>query len=206
MQLPAVRQPLVQLAHRRGRQVDQQLRAVSLRVDVVPPAGAGEGTEDRCGAAATLVADKEAVLAPGSPRRPDPGEYVKKETGFGGRPAVSFPPRDRRAKAPLPGGPPTTPQPSSLSSGRRTPGSCSGRRFAFPRRPAIGVAPSRALARSLHRSPKFHTKGTVSRLKLGVFASYGAALHDPLVPRPGWPLPLLRLRPPRHARPLPGMR
>jgi len=55
--LPLVRQPLTELAHRRGRQVGQQLREVDLRIDAVAAAGAGEAGEDGGGLAAALVAD-----------------------------------------------------------------------------------------------------------------------------------------------------
>jgi len=44
---PVVRQPVGQLAHRRGRQVGQQLRQVMLRVDVVSAASAGQAGRDR---------------------------------------------------------------------------------------------------------------------------------------------------------------
>jgi hypothetical protein len=40
-------QPLVDLANRRGRQVRQQLCDVSLRIDIVPAAGASQAAEDR---------------------------------------------------------------------------------------------------------------------------------------------------------------
>ncbi|MDZ4779341.1 MAG: hypothetical protein SGJ19_03710, partial [Planctomycetia bacterium] len=50
---PAVRQPIVELADRRGREVGQQLRQVQLRVDVVAAGGAGETAQDGGGLAAT---------------------------------------------------------------------------------------------------------------------------------------------------------
>jgi hypothetical protein len=46
------------LADRRGWQVRQQLSQISLRIDVVPAAGAGEAAQDRCRLTASLVPDK----------------------------------------------------------------------------------------------------------------------------------------------------
>ena len=55
IKLPLIRQPLLDLADGRGRQVGQQLGEVTLRVDVVPTAGAGEGTEDGGGSASSFT-------------------------------------------------------------------------------------------------------------------------------------------------------
>jgi len=61
--LPPVRQPVGQAADRRARQVGQQLRDVTLRIDAVPAAGAGQARQDGRGHAAAFVADEQAVLA-----------------------------------------------------------------------------------------------------------------------------------------------
>ena len=47
--LPLVWRPLVELAHRCGRQIRQQLREVNLRVEAVPAAGACEAGKNRGG-------------------------------------------------------------------------------------------------------------------------------------------------------------
>lgn len=57
-----IRQPIGQLAHRRLRQARQQLRQIPLRINAVPPTGAGHAAEDRRRPAATLVAYKQTVL------------------------------------------------------------------------------------------------------------------------------------------------
>jgi hypothetical protein len=46
---PLIRQPLADLADRRGRQVRQQLSQVALGINVVPAARAGQTAEDRGG-------------------------------------------------------------------------------------------------------------------------------------------------------------
>jgi hypothetical protein len=56
---PMVWQPLVDLADRRGRQVGQQLRQVTLRIDAVPAAGAGQAAEDRRSVATNIVSGYE---------------------------------------------------------------------------------------------------------------------------------------------------
>jgi len=55
--LPYVRQPLVELADGRGREVGQKLREIEL-----PTAGAGDRGEDCGGASAAFVADEQEVL------------------------------------------------------------------------------------------------------------------------------------------------
>jgi hypothetical protein len=49
---------LADLARRRGWQVRQQLSQVSLGIDGVPPARAGQAGKDRSSLAATLVPDE----------------------------------------------------------------------------------------------------------------------------------------------------
>src|ERR1039458_8717953 len=46
-QLPPVRQPILKLADRHGRKIGQQVREITLRVDVVPAAGAGQAGKNR---------------------------------------------------------------------------------------------------------------------------------------------------------------
>src|SRR5271154_4702581 len=60
---PLVRQPLVEVADRRSWEVGQQLGEVTLRVDGVAPAGAGEAAEDGGGTAAAVVAGEKAVFS-----------------------------------------------------------------------------------------------------------------------------------------------
>ena len=60
--LPLVGQPEGQLADGNQRQIDQQLRDVALRIDVVPAAGAGQAGKDSCRSSATRIADEQAVL------------------------------------------------------------------------------------------------------------------------------------------------
>lgn len=61
--LPLVGQPLVELAHGRGREVGQQLREVQLRIDGMASAGAGEAGQDGGRAAALFVADEQGVFS-----------------------------------------------------------------------------------------------------------------------------------------------
>jgi len=60
--LPIIRQPLADLADRCGRQVRQQLRQISLRIDGVSPAGASQAGKDRRSLATSLVANKKTVF------------------------------------------------------------------------------------------------------------------------------------------------
>ena len=59
---PVIRQPLTDLAHQRGRQVRQQLREISLGIDVVPTAGAGQAGKDRRNLPTALVPDEQTVF------------------------------------------------------------------------------------------------------------------------------------------------
>src|SRR5438477_12596713 len=62
LELPLVRQPSIQFAQLRLRQVHEQLRGIQLRINLVPAAGARQGRQD-CGCAtATRVADKMGIL------------------------------------------------------------------------------------------------------------------------------------------------
>src|SRR6266404_6261480 len=62
LELPLVRQPSIQFAQLRLRQVHQQLREIQLRINLVPPPGAGQaGPNCEC-ATATRVADKKGIL------------------------------------------------------------------------------------------------------------------------------------------------
>ena len=61
--LPAIGQPGGQIAHARRRQVDEQLREIDLRVDVVAAAGRSQTGEDGRGPAAARVAHEETVFS-----------------------------------------------------------------------------------------------------------------------------------------------
>src|SRR5580700_639112 len=61
-ELPLVRQPSIQFAQLRLRQVHQQLGEIQLRINLVPAASAGQaGQNCRC-ATATRVADEQRIL------------------------------------------------------------------------------------------------------------------------------------------------
>src|SRR6266568_5446018 len=63
LELPLVRQPSIQFAQLRLRQVHQQLREIQLRINLVPAAGTGQAGEDCRGATATRVADEQRILS-----------------------------------------------------------------------------------------------------------------------------------------------
>src|SRR5258708_7181111 len=63
MGLPLIWQPVGQLADGQRWQVDQQLREIELRVDVVSAAGAGQAGQDGGCSSAASVAHEERVLA-----------------------------------------------------------------------------------------------------------------------------------------------
>jgi hypothetical protein len=60
--LPLVRQPARQLADGNQRQIDQQLRDVALRIDVMAAAGAGQTGKDGRRSFSTLITGEQAVL------------------------------------------------------------------------------------------------------------------------------------------------
>lgn len=62
-ELPLVGEPGVEIPRRPGGQVQQQLREVELRIDLVPAAGGGQARQDGGGAAAARVAHEQRVLA-----------------------------------------------------------------------------------------------------------------------------------------------
>src|SRR5437660_9452224 len=62
LELPLVRQPSIQFAQLRLRQVHQQLREIQLRINLVPAAGAGQASQNCECATATRVADKKGIL------------------------------------------------------------------------------------------------------------------------------------------------
>ena len=62
IEFPAIGQPRGQVAFKRGRQVNQQLCEIKLRIDVMPATSCGEAGEDGGGTAAARVADEEAVF------------------------------------------------------------------------------------------------------------------------------------------------
>ena len=57
--LPLVRKPRAQLADGSGGQVDEQLREIELRVDLMPAAGAREASEDGRSSSAARIAYEE---------------------------------------------------------------------------------------------------------------------------------------------------
>src|SRR2546421_2474774 len=63
LELPLVRQPSIQFAQFRLRQVHQQLREIQLRIDLVPAAGAGQASQNCECATAARVADKKGLLS-----------------------------------------------------------------------------------------------------------------------------------------------
>jgi len=63
VELPLVRQPSIQFAQLRLRQVHQQLGEIQLRIKLVPAAGTGQAGEDCRGATATRVADEQRILS-----------------------------------------------------------------------------------------------------------------------------------------------
>src|SRR5947208_15926403 len=62
LELPLVRQPSIQFAQLRLRQVHQQLREIQLRMNLVPAAGAGQASKNCECAAATRVVDKIEIV------------------------------------------------------------------------------------------------------------------------------------------------
>lgn len=55
--------PLIgELADGRGRQVDQQLRKIELRINYIPAASTGQVGEDGSGASSSAITDEEAVF------------------------------------------------------------------------------------------------------------------------------------------------
>src|ERR1700739_2407561 len=63
LELPLVRQPGIQFAQFRLRQVHQQLREIQLRINLVPAAGAGQASPNCECATAARVADKKGILS-----------------------------------------------------------------------------------------------------------------------------------------------
>src|SRR5258706_8945425 len=63
LELPLVRQPSIQFAQLRLRQVHQQLREIQLWINLVPAAGAGQTSQSCECATATWVADKKGILS-----------------------------------------------------------------------------------------------------------------------------------------------
>src|SRR5437667_10236119 len=63
LELPLVRQPSIQFAQLRLRQVHQQLREIQLRITLVPAAGAGQASQHCECAPVRRVGDTKAVLA-----------------------------------------------------------------------------------------------------------------------------------------------
>jgi hypothetical protein len=61
--LPLIGQPLGQLADEQGRQVDQQLREIELRINIMSAAGAGQAGQDGGCSSAARVAHEKRVLA-----------------------------------------------------------------------------------------------------------------------------------------------
>ncbi len=53
----------MQLADGSGGQVDEQLREIELRIDLVPAAGTGQAGEDRRSSSTARIAHEERVLA-----------------------------------------------------------------------------------------------------------------------------------------------
>ena len=62
MDLPLVGQPLLELADGQRWQVDQQLREIKLRINIVTAAGRGQAGEDGGRSSAARIADEQAVL------------------------------------------------------------------------------------------------------------------------------------------------
>jgi hypothetical protein len=60
--LPSIGEPQGQLADRRRRQIRQQLRQVTSRIDAVPATGAGHRTQDCRRLAAALVPDEQTIF------------------------------------------------------------------------------------------------------------------------------------------------
>jgi hypothetical protein len=54
---------LFKFADRRVKQICQQLRQISPRIDAVPAACAGNAAEDRCPLATALIANEQTILA-----------------------------------------------------------------------------------------------------------------------------------------------
>jgi len=60
---PAVGKPGVAVTGWPGREIHQQLHEVEMRVHVMPPAAAGQASQDRGGPSATGIADEQGVFA-----------------------------------------------------------------------------------------------------------------------------------------------